>query len=202
MSKPSEVALARYIREVSRHGAALWVGAAVTIGTWAMEHLIQSGRLGKAEWWLHPTPFFYVVAVSLGLAVAQFMAWLALDKKARSLEGAEPEIGRGLKLIKAYAMSPLNPAELALCAELALTLREAAGRLRLRLRVSKPITRGRANVGEMVGRVDFERPTIAYFDFDGGKAPCGTLIKLFIWGPEQPVLQAVEIVPTPPSSKS
>lgn len=68
--------IVRYLREVVRHGLGLWTGAGLTFGAWILDHLIE------AEWWLHPSPMFYVVVGSLGLAFAQFMTWrsLALEK--------------------------------------------------------------------------------------------------------------------------
>jgi hypothetical protein len=70
MSK--KVGLWEYTRAVVSQGAGLWTGASVTITVWLLDHLI------KADWWHRPSATFYVVVASLGLTVAQFMAWRSL----------------------------------------------------------------------------------------------------------------------------
>ena len=73
--------IVRYVRDVVRHGVGLWVGAFVTLGGWWLDRLVAAGWLGKADWWTHPSPMFYVVVGAIGVAVSGFMAWRSQRKE-------------------------------------------------------------------------------------------------------------------------
>src|SRR6185295_18289794 len=70
------------------HGWALWSGPVVSVFA-----ALVSGA-SSAKWWpWEPTPVFYVIAVALGLCVAQFLAWKSAREKIETLSGStDPEM--------------------------------------------------------------------------------------------------------------
>lgn len=71
MSEKKGWRLREYIRAVVKHGTGLWTGVVVTIGAWFLDKFIT------AEWWVKPSPLFYVLAAAIGLTITQYRVWLA-----------------------------------------------------------------------------------------------------------------------------
>lgn len=90
----------RYLRAVLRHGVGIWTGAAVTIGTWLVDMAVENGWI-QAEWWPEPTLAFYVIAGTLGLAVAQYLAWRDLETERNESRKAADHLSERVEHLEA-----------------------------------------------------------------------------------------------------
>ena len=52
----------------------------------------RRGRRGRANWWLHPDPMFYVIVASIEIAIAQFNVWRDMVKDRDILQADRDEL--------------------------------------------------------------------------------------------------------------